>query len=92
MPSVAASPPVEAHIDKNPVKPGVKGGVPAKTVQVLESPQKSLLGEVFRILNVPVCEGVGDGIGFLLIPVNQLLDGRLVALASPDDKIFVFQG
>jgi len=51
----------------------------------LKSPQKSLLNEVFCILHVPVCEVVGDGVGFLLIALNQILDGRLVAFASSDD-------
>jgi hypothetical protein len=58
----------------------------------LKSPQKSLLGQIFRILHVAVAKVVRDRIGFLLIPVNQILDGRLVAFASSEDKVFVFQG
>jgi hypothetical protein len=89
LPPVPASPPIKADIHKNPVKPSVKGGVPAKVLKVLKSPQKSLLGQILCVLYVPVCEVVGDRIGLLLIAMHQILYSPLVVLSSSGDKIFV---
>jgi len=47
-------------------------------LQILKSPQKSLLGQVFCILNIAIGEVKSDGIGLLLIAVNQLFYCPLV--------------
>jgi hypothetical protein len=80
---------IDAGVDHDAVKPGIKRRLSFKPLDVAKRLQKSVLGAIPGFFGVTVQHLVGYGVYFLLVPQHQLFNGPGVIVFRPAHEFFV---
>ena len=86
--SVPALPEIPGQVHRDPVKPGGNRRLPPERLELPETPEKNLLGQIQGVLGISQ-KAESEVIDPVLVEEDQLIEGLDVPLPAPLDQFFL---